>query len=311
MIRAHCTGLLGTMTAVCRAGGDETTPPVAPGAVPVSDDGGGFGFCEAAGLVDGVLISGLYREAEGASRFHALRLDTGPLAGTLANMGRKTGSTTGSLRKKSRNQASNPRKGVPPREPPGKDTDRIGRPTPANHAALQSDLAALVSKQFPDVMIAIEHSRRWNRPCVTFRSAAFVDLLPEERFHRLAVLIPESMRTTRLAGFVWLELAPDETVDQFLKLPRSEDVAPRERQVYAALRKGHVFDRLRRALGASPDQRCRGSFAASLKAMAAARLSAKQIADAKLVFIRHGAYCDCQVIQTVEAALAALYADAA
>ena len=179
----------------------------------------------------------------------------------------------------------------------------------AKFNAIAAELLTYVSKRIPDVRIDVSFNDRWHRPCVTFGSPVFEGLLPEERFHRLMLIIPESFREKRMAGFVWLELSPGESVEQFLELPRSEDVLPGEARVFARLRKSKFFDSLRQALGESPQSLCGGDFAASWKILSTAKLSKPMMTDVKLVFIRHGAYCDCQVLQTVEAALSALYPD--
>jgi hypothetical protein len=227
-------------------------------------------------------------------------------------MGRKSSAKTSKSRKDVRSKAS-------PLRAPAKAKSRAGggpkrrseRDSAAPDQVLTRELSAMLAGPFPDIAVEIAHVTRWGRPSVSFQSDGFRGLLPEERFHRLTLHIPEKFRTSRLAGFVWLELVPGETIDQMLKLPRSEDVKPRERAVYHALCDVKYFDALQTALGRSPEKRCHGDFAASLRVLAAARLSAGKIADARLVFIRHGAYCDCQVLKSVKASLAALYADAA
>jgi len=146
--------------------------------------------------------------------------------------------------------------------------------------------------------------------CVTFRWSGFAGLLSEERFERLSRLIPAEYRDGKLTGFVWLELAPDEGVDDLLRLPRSEDVADRESDIYTKLIGLDFFDALARALGANPQKSCTGDFSEVAAILSAKEFSKEKITDSKLVFIRHGAYCDCQVLLTVRAELAGLYAKA-
>ena len=109
---------------------------------------------------------------------------------------------------------------------------------------LAADLARLLAPRFPGIAVQVGEHERWDRPCVTFRWAGFADLLPEERFHRLVRAIPEAFRTDRLGGFVWLELAPHETVEAFLNLPRSEDVADSEASILSGLVEVGFFDSL-------------------------------------------------------------------
>lgn len=158
------------------------------------------------------------------------------------------------------------------------------------------DLHAILDPKFPKMTIEVGESSRWGRMCVTFCHDAFAGLLPEERFHRLVAVIPEDFRETRLVGFVWLELAPDETIEQFLALPRSEDVADREGDVLAYLQKMNFFERLAAALGPAPAKTCAGGFSQSMALLAAKDCPQGAARDAKLVFIRAGAYCDCQAL---------------
>jgi hypothetical protein len=176
-------------------------------------------------------------------------------------------------------------------------------------AALETKLAAMLAESFPGLTVEVGHSKRWKRMCVTFRWDGFAGLLPEERFFRLTRVIPEGFREAHLKGFVWLELAPDETVDAFLALPRSEDAADREPELYAALLRIGFFDSLREAMGSSPGEQCRGDFSQADAVLAAAQSSPAESRGAKLVFIRHGVYCDCQILETVQPALAEAYGD--
>jgi hypothetical protein len=160
---------------------------------------------------------------------------------------------------------------------------------------LEAELAETLGGKFRGMEVSVEHSRRWNRMCATFRWKGFAGLLPEERFHRLTTVIPAEFRNTRMKGFVWLELAPGEEVDQVLAMPRSEDVAPREKAIRQRLTKAGFFDALQEALGDSPQEECDGDFARTLSVLKQKKWSSEDITDAKLVFIRGGVYCDCQV----------------
>lgn len=180
-----------------------------------------------------------------------------------------------------------------------------------SNKALESELAGLLAPRFFGIRVEIGKCDRWDRPCVTFRWAGFTGLLPEERFHRLVAVLPADIREKRLAGFVWLELADDESLDAFLKLPRSEDIADREAEIYTGLVKAGLFDSLADAMGASSEQRCAGDFREMIRLLKAKRFPPKRVSDAKLLMIRHHAFCDCQILQTARGELAELFADAA
>lgn len=183
--------------------------------------------------------------------------------------------------------------------------------TPTKNGRLQRDLLVMLQPSFPGITVAVGPDERWNRMCVVFRWPGFAELLPEERFQRLATVIPEEFRKDRLAGFVWLELAPDETVDAFLELPRSEDVAKREGLIYAGLVQAGLFEALTRALGPATAKNCPGDFSTLAAILARRSYPDHQIREAKLAFIRHGAYCDCQALWLARHALAELYDDVA
>jgi hypothetical protein len=180
-----------------------------------------------------------------------------------------------------------------------------------SNKALESELAGLLAPRFSGIRAEVGKSDHWNRPCVTFRWTGFAGLLPEERFHRLVAVLPAEIRENRLAGFVWLELADDENVDAFLKLPRSEDIVDREAEIYTELVKARLFDLLADAMSGSPEQKCTGDFREMIRLLTAKRFPPKRVSDAKLLMIRHHAFCDCQILQTARGELAELFADAA
>jgi hypothetical protein len=180
-----------------------------------------------------------------------------------------------------------------------------------DHRKLEMDLVRLLAKTFPGMTVEVKRSARWDRICATFLWTGFTDLLPEERFQRLVTVIPESFRAERLQRFVWLEMAPGETVDEFLKLPRSEDMAKREPALYRDLAAGGFFNALRNALGSAPKKTCKGDFTLTCEILSTTGAAEKNARDTKLLFIRRGAYCDCQVLASVEPELKEQYAGAA
>lgn len=176
-----------------------------------------------------------------------------------------------------------------------------------NYDKVARELGEMLEPQFGGITVEVAHNERWDRMCVTFGWDGFAELLPEERFYRLTRVIPEAFRGQYLAGFAWLELAPGETIDAFLKHPRSEDIAPKEGTVYRGLARVGFFDALASAMGPSPDTACTGDLSQTLAVLNAEKYSPAKIRDAKLVFIRHRAYCDCQVLMTALPALTEAY----
>ena len=176
--------------------------------------------------------------------------------------------------------------------------------TTSGNTGVGAELSALLAGPCPGIEVTAEHSGRWDRMCVTFRWSGFDGLLPEERYERLVRVIPEDYRQKKLAGFVWLELAPGESIDAFLALPRSEDVADKEADIYAELRRIGFFHALSKCLGSSPKKTCRGDLSGLAKVLGEQSFDGGRIDQAKMLFIRRGAYCDCQALLTVEKQLA-------
>lgn len=168
---------------------------------------------------------------------------------------------------------------------------------------LETELAKMIADRFGDMTVSVERSARWDRMCVTFTWNGFAGLLTEERFQRLTAVIPEDFRRQRMKGFVFLELAPGEKVEDALKSPRSEDVADREGEIYASLEEVDFFDALTKALDGDPLKNCPGDFSKTSGVLKEKKFAAAKIIDAKLVFIRRGAYCDCQAITTIRGEL--------
>jgi hypothetical protein len=178
-----------------------------------------------------------------------------------------------------------------------------------SHEKLERELVDILAPKFPSIKVDVAHSEKWNRPCVAFTCRDFAGLLPEERFHRLVAVIPTEFREEKLAGFVWLELVEGESVESFLKLPRSEDIANREAEIYKQLIDVDFFESLAEKMGASPDKRCSGGFGEMARELSDHCFSSEQVRDAKLLMIRHRAFCDCQILLTAMPELATLLAD--
>ncbi|MFH0981732.1 MAG: DUF2695 domain-containing protein [Planctomycetota bacterium] len=169
--------------------------------------------------------------------------------------------------------------------------------TPPNaHAQLQAKLAHLLARKFPGITVEVGNSERWDRTAVTVRWAGFDELLPEERFHRLFHSVPEDFYKRHLAGCVWFELGSRESLADFLKLPRSNDVQGKEPEVIQRLAKVGFFEALAAELGAQPTSRCGGDFSAVRRILAAKKFAQSALRDALLVLMRNGAFCDCEAL---------------
>ncbi len=179
-------------------------------------------------------------------------------------------------------------------------------PGKVNHCALQKELTKLLSPSFPGMEIEVVHSERWDRTCLTFRWEGFAGTLPEERFRRLLIVLPPEFRDKKLRGVVWLELGPDETIDEYLSLPRSEDVADREQAIAQKLLKADFFGGLEKRLAPLSVEQCMADLSISRGLLAELGWSDQDRQDACLLLIRHGAYSDCDVLLEAKPSILAL-----
>ena len=171
------------------------------------------------------------------------------------------------------------------------------------HESIRKKLLDILEPVLPGIELEVSESRRWQRMCLTFRHPSFAELLPEQRFRRLLAAIPEDFYEKQLRGAVWFELAPGETPEDLLRAPRSEDLAKQEPAIARKLLDCGFFDGLTDAMGQSPIETCSGHFAAARKVLAAKGITGDEQRDACLVFIRQGAYCDCEVLLAARPAL--------
>ncbi len=171
---------------------------------------------------------------------------------------------------------------------------------------IRNELLRLLAPHFPGLEVRVEHSPRWDRTCLTFRWSGFAGTLPEERFRRLLLHIPPEYRENRLAGVVWLELAPDESVDEYLALPRSEDVAGREKSIARRLIRSGFFEAMQEHLGPVPVDQCMNDLSITRQVLGNLGFAAGECRDACLLLILHGAYADCDVLLEARSSILAL-----
>lgn len=171
---------------------------------------------------------------------------------------------------------------------------------------LRQKLLDILEPHLPGIEVQVVRSQRWRRLTVTFRHQKFAPLLPEQRFRALLQMIPSGLYETDLRGAVWLELAPGETEQDLIQARRSEDVAGAEANIARKLRRVGFFEALEEALGESPIEACGGDFAFSRKVLTDKGIVGDEQRDTCLVFIRRGAYCDCEALLAAAPALTRL-----
>ncbi len=165
-----------------------------------------------------------------------------------------------------------------------------------NDPDIQKLIESHVADQLPGVTIEVSFAKRWQRQMVVARWEGFAGLLAEQRFRRLVACIPAQVFERDLAGMVWFELTPDESVDDYMKMPRSADVANRRSELIAAMKKSGLVARLEEQLGDEPEDACGGAFELTRAVLKDAGLTPKKIESACLCLIGLGAYCDCQAL---------------
>jgi len=165
-----------------------------------------------------------------------------------------------------------------------------------NYTAIESELRAMLGAAFDGMTIEAGHSPRWRRMQLVLRWEGFAGLLPEERFRKIMQVIPADYYEQTLRGAVFFELTADESIEQFMGLPRSDDVVDDEPRVIRMLDTVGFFNALRASLGSAPAEACGGDLSAARRLLRARGVPAADVVTACLTFIRHGAFCDCEAL---------------
>jgi len=168
------------------------------------------------------------------------------------------------------------------------------------YGALQARLQAILSETFQQVTVQIGDDLFYHGTNLVVTTPDFAGLLPEQRFHHLVRAIPASLYEDHLrGGVVWFELAPGETPREYMRMPRSEDIADRSEAIFKRLVAARFFHRLTDRLLAAPDAASSRDFVLCREILQDAGFRPDEIIQACLFFIRHGGYCDVQVISDV------------
>ncbi|RJP34313.1 MAG: hypothetical protein C4547_11090 [Phycisphaerales bacterium] len=161
---------------------------------------------------------------------------------------------------------------------------------------IQSLVESYIAPHLPGATVEVSFSQRWQRPMVVVRWEGFETLLAEQRFRRLLACIPADVFERNLAGLIWFELAAGESIDDYVNMPRSDDVAERREELVALMRDRALLAGLQASLGDDPLDGCGGGFDLTRAVLKDAGVPQPDIEAACLCLIGLGAYCDCQVI---------------
>jgi hypothetical protein len=167
------------------------------------------------------------------------------------------------------------------------------------HAMLAEDLKDFVEPVCPGVTVGVAESPRWKRTCLTFRWEGFRNLLLEERFRLVARQIPPDYFARNCRDAVWCELTPEETLEQFLAQPRSEDVVGRLPEIWRTLHRLKFFAVLEDELVRIPASQAPDDFTVTKRVLAARQASPDDARDALLAFMHCQAYTDWEVLRQV------------
>ncbi len=167
------------------------------------------------------------------------------------------------------------------------------------HAQLKKDLLSYVGNACKGVELEVDISPRWDRLCLTFQWDGFDDLLLEERFRKVAQLVPGDYFEKNCQQAVWLELTPNESIDEYLKQPRSEDVDAELPKIWKKLGEIEFFSRLEDELVRIPPADCPDDLSVSKRVLRASKLSESDVRKCCLAFIRQAVFTDWEVLKAV------------
>jgi len=180
---------------------------------------------------------------------------------------------------------------------------------PAEFASVEGRLQAALSKTFPCVAVRVGDGIHYRGTNVVITSPDFAGLLPEQRFHHVVRVLPAELYEDLRGKVVWFELAPTERPDDYMKMPRSEDIIGNETSILKRLTAVKFFKKFEDRLMAKRQAPSRRDFIVAKEILEEAGLSPKEITHACLYFIRHGGYSDAQVFSHVMEELAGAHTD--
>ncbi len=168
------------------------------------------------------------------------------------------------------------------------------------YTKVQTELQSHLSTTFGEATVQIGDNIHYKGTNLVITSPLFKGLLPEQRFHHVVRAIPPEFYDRYLQnGVVWFELAPGESAKDLMKMPRSEDIADREAQIVKRLEDVRFARKLASKLGKKNQKASVTSFPESRRILTKAGLSEEEVTSACLLLIRHGAFCDAQVVAEV------------
>ncbi len=169
-----------------------------------------------------------------------------------------------------------------------------------DYGKIESELQSYLSARFDDVSVRVGDGIHYKGTNIVITSSRFAEWLPEQRYHHVVREIPLDFYNRHLReGIVWFELAPGESAQEYMRRPRSEDVAKEVAKITDLLLRVNFAERLNKTLGDRPDDASPDDFLETRKTLLAAGLDADQVQKVCLLFIHRGAFCDAHVVTDV------------
>ncbi|GJQ25826.1 MAG: hypothetical protein HBSAPP02_08580 [Phycisphaerae bacterium] len=154
-------------------------------------------------------------------------------------------------------------------------------------------LQEYVRARFEDAIVQIGEGLHYRGTNVVITSKAFAGQLPEQRYGLVLRTIPEAFFKKYLrGGVVWFELAPGESGKDYMRMPRSEDVAARSADVLARMKKSGVLKQLEQAVAQAKGALSAVRLDLARECMDAAGWSPDEVQEGSLVLIGRGSLCD-------------------
>lgn len=162
-----------------------------------------------------------------------------------------------------------------------------------DYAAVANQLREHLVKRFDDVDVQIGEDIHYKGVNVVITTRVFDSLLPEQRYHHVVRSLPPDFYEKHLrGGVVWFELAPKQAARDYMKLPRSEDVAGKAERIEKRLGDAGFNDRFAAATAGRTDTLSQDDFVVAKRLLAELGLSKPEIQEAALFFILRGSFCD-------------------
>lgn len=179
-----------------------------------------------------------------------------------------------------------------------------------DYAAVAKQLREHLVKRFDDVDVQIGEDIHYKGVNVVITTRVFDGLLPEQRYHHVVHSLPPEFYEKHLrGGVVWFELAPNQAARDYMKMPRSEDVAAKASRIEKRLADAGFNDRFASATAGRADTLSHDDFVVAKRLLAELGLSKPEIQEAALFFILRGLFCDADLAKESVASVPALEDD--